>query len=128
VPPEKKIHFWVAPATMVFQSESDVVVDIKSRQGTIEVNSLRREDPVLTPNGKYVKHTYIFECQEGTISLAATGFEMSIRRTPAFGTQQRLNFDQRGGISFDRIRAPPVGHQVPSLDWCANEIQAIPGR
>ena len=46
---------------------------------------------------------YKFECQEGRISLAATGFRMFVREAPKMnGTSQSFSLLQRGGISFEQ--------------------------
>jgi len=102
VEPEKYFHFWVAPVTMVFENAHTIDLDITSQLGRIEVADLHMENPRLTPNGKLIQHTYRFNCQEGEISINATGFKMYVRKPPKYGRAQSLSFEERGGISFDR--------------------------
>ena len=99
---ETYFKFWVAPVTMVFENSSDVKIDIESQQGIIEVADLHMENPELSPNKKFTSHNYRFECQEGEISLKATGFKMYVRRNPSLMKGQSLDFVERGGVSFGR--------------------------
>lgn len=99
---ETYFRFWVAPVTMVFSNAHSVVIDIESPQGTIEIADLHRGEPEPTPNGKMTQHSYRFDCQEGTISLVATGFQMFVRRAPQLLDGQSVGLLERGGISFDR--------------------------
>jgi hypothetical protein len=101
-PEETYYKFWIAPVTMIFENAHTVKLDIESSQGTIEVADLHRENPRPTPNGKLEERTYRFECQEGEISLLATGFQMIVRRNPALLGTQSLNLELREGVSFDR--------------------------
>ena len=103
-PQENEAHFqfWVAPVTMVFSNIHSVVIDIESRQGTIESADLHRGEPEPTPNKKATQYMYRFECQEGAISLVATGYEMFARREPELLGVQSLSLPQRGGVSFER--------------------------
>lgn len=99
---EKYFKFWVSPVTMVFENAHDVVIDIESQQGNIEIAELFMEDPRLSPNGKFTQHTYRFECQEGVISLVATGFKMYVRQKPRLIQVQSLSLNERNGINFGK--------------------------
>lgn len=99
---ETDFKFWVAPVTMVFENAHEVKIDIASSQGCIEIAALLMENPKPTPNGKYTEHTHRFECQEGEISLKATGFKMYVRQSPTLSQGQGLDLKDRNGISFRR--------------------------
>jgi len=99
---ETYFKFWVSPVTMVFENAHDVVIDIESPQGNIEIAELFMEDPRLSPNGKFTQHTYRFECQEGVISLVATGFKMYVRQKPRLIQAQSLSLNERKGINFGK--------------------------
>ena len=99
---ETYFKFWVAPVTMVFENAFDVKIDIESQQGLIEVADLYMESPELTPNGKFTSHTYRFECQEGEITVKATGFKMYVRQKPKLIQGQSFELAERGGIGFGR--------------------------
>jgi hypothetical protein len=99
---ESFFKFWVAPVTMVFSNAHSVVIDIESPQGNIEIADLHRGEPEATPNQKTTQQSYRFECQEGAISLVATGFELFVRAAPELLGVQTLGLSQRGGISFER--------------------------
>jgi|SRR5664280_176294 len=99
---EKYFQFWVAPATMVFENVHDIKIQLASEQGTIEVADLLREEPSLVPNGRFTQYRYRFECQEGKISLMATGYKMFVRRRPILQRRQGLSLTERKGVGFAR--------------------------
>lgn len=99
---ETYFKFWVAPVTMIFENAHNVSVEIESEQGTIEVANFHRENPRLTLNGKLTQYTYRFECQEGNVSLTATGFKMYVRRAPQLLQYQSFGLKERKGVRFGR--------------------------
>ena len=99
---ETYFKFWVAPVTMIFENAHSVKVDIESSQGGIEIADLYMKEPLLTPNGKFTEYTYTFECQEGSISLKATGFKMYVRQIPKLLPGQSFTLRERDGVSFQR--------------------------
>ena len=101
-PGETYFKFWVAPVTMVFENAYDVTIDIESRQGGIEVADLHREEPKPTPSGTLTDYLFRFECQEGAISLRATGYRMYVRSEPRLMQGQCFSLEERGGISVER--------------------------
>ena len=103
-PKDTHFKFWVCPVTMVFANVSNVVMNIESQQGAIEVSDLSRKHLGLTPNGKFEEYLFTFECQEGQLSLKASGYKMYVRQAPILQVQQHLEFATRGGVSFGRWR------------------------
>ena len=101
-PGETYFKFWVAPVTMVFENAYDISIEIESSQGGIEVADLHREEPKPTPNGALTDHLYRFECQEGEISLRATGYRLYVRLEPRLMQGQCFSLDERGGVSVER--------------------------
>ena len=99
---ETNFKFWVSPVTMVFENAHDINIDIESQQGDIEIADLYMENPQPTHNKKYTEHTYRFDCQEGVISLKATGFKMYVRSEPRLLERQSIDLNERNGISFGR--------------------------
>mgnify|MGYP003638984723 CR=1 FL=1 len=99
---ETYFKFWVAPVTMVFDNTSDVKIHLESSQGHVEIADLYMENPTESPNGKFINHTYRFDCHNGTISLRATGFKMFVRKTPILLERQSLELKERGGVNFGR--------------------------
>jgi hypothetical protein len=108
-PPEGETYFrfWVAPVTLVFANVYDVRLDLQSSQGDIEIFSLHRGEGKLTPNGQLTEHRYQFDCQEGELSLSATGFHMYVRSPPVLVRKQSLTLRERGGIGFGRAWVEP---------------------
>lgn len=101
-PDETYFKFWVAPVTMVFENAYDVTINIESRQGGIEVADLHREDSKPAPNGALTDYRFRFECQEGEISLRATGYRLYVRSEPRLMQAQCFSLEERGGISVER--------------------------
>jgi len=101
-PGETYFKFWVAPVSMVFENASDVEIAIKSGQGVIEVADLYREDPRTTANRALTDYRFRFECQEGEISLRATGYRLYVRSEPRLIEAQCFSLAERGGISVER--------------------------
>lgn len=99
---ESPFQFWVAPVTMVFEDAHSVIIDIQSPHLTIEVADLHRSDEKSNPNSSATERSYRFECQEGEISLTATGFKMFVRQPPRLGRRQSLSLSERSGVSFER--------------------------
>ena len=79
-----------------------IKIQLVSEQGTIEVADLLREEPSLVPNGRFTQYRYRFECQEGEISLVATGYKIFVRRRPILQRAQGLSLAERNGIGFAR--------------------------
>lgn len=104
-PGETFYKFWVAPVTLVFENASEVRIDIKSQQGSLEVSEVSRIVLGPSPNGKLTQYAFRFQCQEGEVSLEATGYKMYVRRSPALLERQSYDFDTRGGVSFARNRS-----------------------
>ena len=94
--------FWVAPVTMVFENAYDVKLDIESRQGEIEVADLHMENARKAKNRKFTEYTFRFECQEGEITLSATGYIMYVRKKPRLLQDQSIGYKERGGVDFGR--------------------------
>lgn len=99
-PGQTYYKFWVAPVTMVFENAHSIDIDVQSQQGTIEIADLHKEEPTLTPNGKFTQHTYRFECQEGHVSLKSTGFKLIVRQAPTLLQHQSFSLEERRGVSF----------------------------
>jgi len=99
---EKYFKFWISPVTMVFENAHEIRIDIESPQGIIEISELHMENPQPTPNGKFTEHTYRIECQEGVISVKATGYKLYVRQKPKLIQYQSMGLSERNGVSFER--------------------------
>ena len=99
---EEYFKFWVSPVTMVFENAYKINIDIESQQGEIEVADLYMENPKKTRNGNSTEYTFRFDCQEGEISVIATGYKMFVRKSPILQQGQWLELGVRGGISYGR--------------------------
>jgi hypothetical protein len=99
---EEYYKFLISPVTMVFENAYDIRFDIESQNGEIEISDLYMENSRKTKNGNLIEHTFRFECQQGNISLIATGFKMYVRQNPILLNKQSFDFKERGGINFER--------------------------
>lgn len=100
-PGETYFQFWVAPVTMVFEDAFNITIEIESDQGCITIAELHRQELKPTSNDA-LDYLYRFECQEGTISLRATGYRLYVRLKPCLIRSQSFSFAERGGISVER--------------------------
>ena len=87
---------------MVFENAYDISIKIESAQGGIEVADLRREELRRSPNGTLTEYLYRFECQEGVISLRATGYRLYVRMEPRLMQSQYFSLADRGGVSVEQ--------------------------
>ena len=99
---ETKCEFRIAPVTMVFENAHDIVIDLHSWQGTIDIADLHMENPRKAWNNLFTENTFRFECQEGEIIINATGYKMYVRQEPQQIDSQSLKYDERGGVDFER--------------------------
>ncbi|MBB4634256.1 hypothetical protein [Longimicrobium terrae] len=109
-PGETHFSFWVAPATLVFENVSDLRIDVEP-QGEISIQDLRRDDeqPTLAGfQGPPLHWRWTLDCNEGEITLRATGFRQIFRGAPVRCGGQTLSGEQRGGISFSEVPAAPA--------------------
>ena len=102
---ETYYKFWVCPVTMVFQNASDIQINVQSQQGTLEVDEVLREHLGPSPNGRFEQYSFRIRCQEGSISLEATGYAMYVRQAPSLLELQSFSYAARGGISFRKGRS-----------------------
>jgi hypothetical protein len=83
------------------------VLDIQT-DDELEIINLLREVPPPPGNPNYIyrdqQWKWTFDCQEGSISLQATGDTQYIRSAPRLVQRQYLAMTERGGLSFARSR------------------------
>jgi hypothetical protein len=96
-PPSTTFHFWMCPATLVFERASDLVanLDLVGRSFEPSLSSITRSEP--DANGD---RTWTIAGHEFTMEVRAHGFTQYLRRGPIRADGQRLGAEVRGGISF----------------------------
>ena len=107
VPPpagETYFKFWLAPATLVFEESSDMRIDV-STWSDLGIDRVLRSAPQQLPDGR-LAYTYTLECQQGEISVSASGYRMFVKRMPVLQQGQVLESAQRGGQTFSRDLRP----------------------
>lgn len=89
------IHFWISPATLVFENYNDLCFAGE--------NFRYYDDPQIDQIFRVEDHWKIATVTGGSIEFSATGFKQYIRRAPALINHQILSLKERGGLSFDRL-------------------------
>ena len=106
--PDNCFSFWVAPATLVFENAHTLYIEIDSYNCDAEIDSVQRSNPQKPINtdliDKETEWTWVFDLQEGEISIKSVGYKQYIRRAPTFGTSQVLEPSMRGSDVFYRGR------------------------
>lgn len=101
-PPEENYKFWICPSTMVFKDSHSLKTEINSAIGSLEIDDLHQGKSQENPHTKKLERKYRFECQEGSIEIYSTGYELVARQPPFLRGSQTLTLLERGGICFDR--------------------------
>ncbi|RCG26535.1 hypothetical protein DQ384_29310 [Sphaerisporangium album] len=94
--PRRGFEFWVAPATLVFDSVWAVTGDLRSICLPLETRNLHRSTPVI-PRDETRWH---LEGRDFDLRFKALGFRLYLRRPPRYG-RRVLRMADRGGISFE---------------------------
>lgn len=93
--PMRQVHFWVAPATLIFHNVWDIVGGLHSICLPFELKNLRQEAPAQS--GEPCWH---LEGRDLDLRFQASGYTLYLRQPPRYGNRV-LRMAERGGISFD---------------------------
>lgn len=104
VPAEDKCyHFWVSPATLIFENVHDLNIDLSYDMSTV-IESLDRGKPNKPLNSDFIKKEieweWLIETTNGQISFKSIGYVQHIRKVPVYQASQEIGFEERGGYSF----------------------------
>ena len=90
--PNKFIGFQVAPCSLIFEACTDLKISIDlNNTSDIIINRLKRENPRLTPNGKFTEMDYFIDLNnENTLSFSAIGYRQILNDKPTFSENQDL--------------------------------------
>jgi hypothetical protein len=95
---EVNYQFWISPAQLRFVNVDDVELDLRWNGLMMDciIDDLQRKQSRVTPNGAR-QHQWEFLLSEpnGSISLWATNFELTILAPPTLTDQQCLTSEQR---------------------------------
>ncbi|MGF9562435.1 hypothetical protein [Neorhizobium sp. JUb45] len=79
----------VAPCDIIFQSVSDLRIDIDMRNNfPLCINDIRRSNKRAT--GTFTSWDYAVELDLGVIKFVATGYTQTLRQQPIFSNSQSL--------------------------------------
>ncbi|WP_339815403.1 hypothetical protein [uncultured Imperialibacter sp.] len=101
------ITFWVAPATLVFESPMDLSFELSQSfdDRWLEIQDIEMK---LVDN----KRVWTVITQQGYISFSADTFRQIIRKKPTLQLGQCIPYDERGGFSFDLVAGNGVSEDV----------------
>lgn len=102
LPDERRLSFWVAPATFVFENVRLIDVSFLSESGYINIDNIKKSDQVYAPDGEHFDWLWTINLHQGEISLRATGYKLYVRSKPILSQLQRLTLSQRGNVSFHK--------------------------
>ncbi len=101
---ESNFKFWVSPSTLVFKNVWDLNISLESNLN-LEIQDIRRENPSTPKNAKdlslQVEYDWIIETGEGKITFKSVGYVQYLRKLPILLASQTIDFNERGGISFE---------------------------
>lgn len=98
-------QFYIAPCTLVFENVSDLKIDIEVVEPfQIQIYDLNRTDPRRPINAEYIKreveYEWIISTAQGDMAFRSIGYSQYMRTEARLYNRQRIELDQRGGISF----------------------------
>lgn len=91
----RDFQFWVAPATLIFDSVWDIVGSLHSVCLPLELKNLRQE-----PGSRLKEPCWHLEGRDMDLRFQARSYTLYLRRPPRYG-KRVLRMADRGGISFD---------------------------
>ena len=95
-PPTGDYQFWVAPATLIFDSLWAVTGDLRSICLPLQMRNLHSLGRV----SPYEEPAWHLEGRDFDLRFRAWGFTLHLRRPPRYG-RRVLRMADRGGISFE---------------------------
>ena len=111
-PGEDHYSFWVAPATLVFENACEAQIELEPMGGVSMQSLERRDERPMRPGfeGPSTTWEWVVDCNEGAITLRATGFRQIFRQAPILIQRQTLLPAERGEISIVQVpfSAPAV--------------------
>jgi hypothetical protein len=98
-PPDRRLSFWISPATLVFEPAWDLTTSIDRNGWAFQLflNSITRSAPDERGN-----FDWTLEGDGIAITLGAPGFTQYLRRPPVLVPSYFLSAQERGGFSFSR--------------------------
>jgi hypothetical protein len=87
--------FFIAPCTLTFKDIDELSFElIQTAYNNFQIEDVEREQE----DGKT---RYAIITEQGDISFVASGFTQTVRMMPSFQLQQSIDYQERGGVSFD---------------------------
>jgi hypothetical protein len=97
---EKQYRFWISPATLVFEDVLGLKISHDAYAGLTILGIDRKEPHTHDERAPKRLWDWTINCVEAIWEFRASGYRQFIRRSPELLSQQRLDYDQRGGYDF----------------------------
>jgi hypothetical protein len=98
----KYYKFWIAPCTLVFENVYNIELESEHKQPIIDY--IGRSNPQRPKNAEYIGKDFEYDWDivmiSGEMTFKSVGFKQYVRQSPIFIGAQKLNLEDRGGISF----------------------------
>ncbi len=102
---ETYFKFWIAPCTLIFENVYNLVFDFETPLYEFTISEITKNSPQLPQNAEYkeneTEYNWVIDTFNGEISFKSTGYKQYVRQQPKLVTEQELDFESRGGISFN---------------------------
>jgi hypothetical protein len=99
---KKRYQFWIAPCTLIFENVYEIALE--SNHTTLIIDSVTKDNPQRPKNAEYLnkdlEYDWLIETTVGEISFKSVGYNQYVRKEPVLLRSQKLDLQNRGGVSF----------------------------
>ena len=94
--------FWIAPCTLIFENVYHMVFESEHKQPIIDY--IDRSNPQRPKNAEYIGKDFEYDWDivmiSGEMTFRSVGFKQYVRQMPILMSDEKLDLETRGGISF----------------------------
>lgn len=94
--------FWIAPCTLIFENVYNIVFESEHKQPIIDY--IDRSNPRRPKNAEYIGKDFEYDWDivmiSGEMTFRSVGFKQYVRQMPILMSDEKLDLETRGGISF----------------------------
>ena len=84
-------NYWISPCWLIFENVLNLKMDIDFKNSVgIDINSVKRLNSRISPNGKTSISDYIIETDKGLMTFESTGFIQKVNEQPILSDKQLL--------------------------------------
>jgi hypothetical protein len=105
-PGKRYFKFWISPCTLVFENVYNLVFDLEvSEPYHMKIDNISMSNPQRPYNADYIgrelEYEWVVETLNGEITFKSVGYKLYVRSTPILASNDQLEINTRGGISFN---------------------------